>query len=351
MKKFCILTLTHESNNRPEYLKDTINSFLDNTEYDEIIDWFIYINKTNSEFISTCNQLIDQYKNRVDFKIVHSNVNNGVGYGINRLNELSIDYEYSLFLEGDWRCMTFETSGQPNTWLKTGIELLDQNIDTEAVFLRRYMSDYESRSTGIFGRYWVDNTKVELKNGVKYFIAPTNIYTNNPLIRRNKCFYDNKIFPLQEFLDSDGNPTELKINNIIYENWGQAEIQAQPMNKKIKYIMLVWGNFCHIDNMDSFDKQTQKFVEQESTSGCKKYNNGQSKCKFGYYNISPHFCTLCSTTILELEIEKIFSKENYLLHTLENNKDTWTREQKLQFVKDQNLTPESDLELFTKYFI
>ena len=351
MKKFCVLTLTHESNNRPEYLKDTVNSFLDNTEFDEVIDWFIYINKTNPEFISICNELIDQYKHRVDFKIVHSNVNNGVGYGINRLNELSINYEYSLFLEGDWKCMTSEISGQPNTWLKTSIELLDQNTDTDAVFLRRYINDYESRSTGIFSYYCVKNTEVLVNDGLKYFISPVNVYTNNPLIRRNKYFYDNKTFPLQEFFDVNGNPTELKVNDAIYDDWGKAEIKAQPVNKKVKYILLAWGNFCHIDNMGDFDKQTQKFVEQESTSGCKKYNNGQSKCKFGYYNMSPHFCTLCSTDISELEVEKMFAKESYLLDTLEINKYTWTKEQKIQFVKDQNINPEADLDLFTKYFI
>ena len=39
MKKFCILTLTHESKNRPSYLKETIDSFLNNTEYDKLIKY------------------------------------------------------------------------------------------------------------------------------------------------------------------------------------------------------------------------------------------------------------------------------------------------------------------------
>jgi len=351
MKKFCILTLTHESHNRPIYLKDTIESFLNNTEYDQIIDWFIYINKTNQEFVTICNELIDKYKGRVDFKVVHSNINNGVGYGINRLNDLSIDYEYSLFLEGDWRCMSSDVSGQPKTWLKTSLELLDENQDTDAVFLRRYINDYESRSTGIFGTYSVENCKIQLKDGLKYFIVPINLYTNNPLIRRNKYFYDNKTFPLQEFFDSNGNPTELKIDEVIYNDWGQAEIKAQPVNKNIKYIMLMWGNFCHMDHMSDFDKNTQRFLIHESNSGCKKYKYGQSTCKFGYFNIFPHFCTLCSTTISDLELEKMFARESYLLDTLEINKNTWTREQKIQFVKDQNLNPETDLDQFIKYFI
>jgi hypothetical protein len=103
--------------------------------------------------------------------------------------------------------------------------------------------------------------------------------------------------------------------------------------------------------MGEFDKQNQKFIEQESKSGCKKYNNGQSKCKFGYYNISPHFCILCSKTFSELEIENVFAKESYLLDTLEINKNEWTKEQKLKFIKDQNLTPEFDLEPFINYLI
>lgn len=351
MKKFCILTLTHESKNRPSYLKETVESFLDNTEYDSIIDWFIYINKTNEEFLSVCNELMEKYKNKVNFKIIHSNVNNGVGYGINRLNELSNDYIYSLFLEGDWKCMSPEISGQPKTWLKTSIQLLDENLDTDAVFLRRYMNDYESRSTGIWAHYSVENSKILTKDNLRYFISPINAYTNNPLIRRNEYFYINKTFPLKEFFDKDGNPTELKIDNIMSNDWGMAEINTQPKHKKIKYIMLAWGNFCHIDNMNYFDTSTQAFVSSESMVGCKKYKNGQSTCKFGYYNIAPHFCALCSTNISELHMEKMFEKESYLLNNLDLNKDIWTTEQKIKFIKDQNLTPESDVESFIKHFV
>ena len=80
--------------------------------------------------MSVCNELIIQHKDRVDFKIVHSNVNNGVGYGINRLNDLSIDYEYSLFLEGDWITLPKQYTNQDKNWLIRSLELMDkENLD------------------------------------------------------------------------------------------------------------------------------------------------------------------------------------------------------------------------------
>jgi hypothetical protein len=360
MKKFCILTLTHESKNRPSYLKETIDSFLNNTEYDEIIDWFIYINKSNEKFITTCNELIEKYKDKVDFKIVHSNINNGVGYGINRLNELGADYTYSLFLEGDWKCMSSEISGQSKNWLKSSLKLLEENQTVDAVFLRRYINDYESRSTGILG-YTNINDSVELElDSLKYFIAPIGSYTNNPLVRRNSSFYNKKVFPLKEFFDENGNPTELKIDNEMYPNWGAAEIEAasvlhcNPNNESnaMTYAFLMWGTHCHIDDLgNQYDHESQSFYEKENTKGCKKYKNGQSTCKFGYYNISPHFCTLCSIDTKPINLVHLFSIESEMLDTLEINKNIWSNDEKVNFVKNYIQNPELNTENFTKYFI
>lgn len=359
MKKFCILTLTHESINRPNYLKETVDSFLNNTEYDEILDWFIYINKSNQEFLTTCNELIEKYKDRVDFKIVHSNVNNGVGYGINRLNELGADYTYSLFLEGDWKCMAPEISGQPKNWLKSSLKLLENDKTVDAVFLRRYINDYESRSTGILGYVNSENsTELEL-DGLKYYIGLISSYTNNPLIRRNRSFYQKKVFPLKEFFDEEGNPTELKINNDMYPNWGAAEMEATAVlqcgltNKSntMTYAFLMWGTHCHIDHLGDYDHENQSFYERENTKGCKKYKNGQSTCKFGYYNISPHFCTLCSTDTKPIDVNHLFSIESNMLDTLEINKNIWSNEKKVDFVKNYIQNAELNAENFTKYFI
>lgn len=349
-KKFCILTLTHESLNRHVYLKETVEYFLKNTEFEEMIDWYIYINKTNENFISVCNELINVYKNRVNFIIIHSNINNGVGYGINRLNEISKDYTYSLFLEGDWRCIDSETSGQPKTWLKSSIKILEENKDVDAVFLRRYMNDYESRSTGIWAYYNIKNTTIQDIDGLKYFIVPINAYTNNPLVRRNKLFFDKNIFPLTEYFDKDGNPTELKTDSMTGENWGQAETNAyKHAYKKSKYAMLMWGMFCHIDNMGDFEVSTQTFIVDPSRQGCKKYNYGKSNCKFGYFNIAPHFCSICGTDVSLLNLEKMFERESLFFSDLNTIKENISLEQKIDCVKKRNPNPESDIENFTKY--
>ena len=351
-KKFCILTLTHESSNRHIYLKETVEYFLKNTEYDEMLEWYIYINKTNEHFINVCDELIKLYKHRVDFKIIHSNVNNGVGYGINRLNEISLDYKFSLFLEGDWICIDSETGGQPKTWLKSSIKILEENKDVDAVFLRRYMNDYESRSTGIWAHYYTQNARVQQIDNLKYFIVPINAYTNNPLVRRNKLFFDKGIFPLSEFFTPEGVPTELKTDDITGDSWGQAEMNAYKYaNKKSKYAMVLWGMFCHIDNMGDFDVSTRSFIADSLRQGCKKYEYGKSKCKFGYFSIAPHFCSICGTEVSQLNLEKMFERESLFLNKLDENRENWSHEQKISFVKQQNPNPECDVENFTKYFI
>ena len=355
-KNFCILTLTHESSNRHIYLKETVDHFLKNTEYDEIFDWYIYINKTNENFKSVCDELIKTYKDIVNFKIIHSNVNNGVGYGINRLNDLSYDYTYSLFLEGDWKCISPEISGQPKSWLKSSIKILQENKDIDAVFLRRYMNDYESRSTGNWSQYCTKNSNIQSIDGLKYFIVPMNGYTNNPLVRRNKYFFDKKIFPLDEFFNADGIPTELKVDDMTGESWGLAEVNAcirvcTYAHKKSKYAMLLWGMFCHIDNMNDFNVSTQTFIADPSRQGCKKYECGQSKCKFGYFSIAPHFCSICGIEVSLLNLEKMFERESLFLNKLDENKENWTLEQKLSYVKQHNPNPESNIENFTKYYI
>ena len=77
-------------------------------------------------------------------------------------------------------------------WLKSSLKLLEENQTVDAVFLRRYINDYESRSTGILG-YINTNDSVELElDSLKYFIVPIGSYTNNPLVRRNSSFYNKK---------------------------------------------------------------------------------------------------------------------------------------------------------------
>jgi hypothetical protein len=159
--------------------------------------------------------------------------------------------------------------------------------------------------------------------------------------------------------DENGNPTELKIDNEMYPNWGAAEMEAAAvlhcgLNNKsntMTYAFIMWGTHCHIDHLGDYDHENQCFYEKENTKGCKKYKNGQSTCKFGYYNISPHFCTLCSADTKPINLVHLFSIESQMLDTLEINKNTWSVDEKVDFVKNYIKNAELNAENFTKYFI
>ena len=42
--RFCRATLTHRHDDRDVYLRKTIESFIDNTDFDGMIDWYIHCN-------------------------------------------------------------------------------------------------------------------------------------------------------------------------------------------------------------------------------------------------------------------------------------------------------------------
>ena len=47
----------------------------------------------------------------------------------------------------------------------------------------------------------------------------------------------------------------------------------------------------------------------------------------------------------------MFERESLFLNKLDENRENWSHEQKISFVKQQNPNPECDVENFTKYFI
>ena len=83
-------------------------------------------------------------------------------------------------------------------------------------------------------------------------INNTNIIPN-PRYEKPSCspFFDVGIFPMQEFINEDGDPTELK----KCRNWGQAEIQSAPLGKQLKSAWLQGVNMVHCDHFkyDTWD--------------------------------------------------------------------------------------------------
>lgn len=284
--KFCISTLTHNDIHRDVYLKKTIDSFIKNTDFIGPIDWYIHCNGKNELINEVIKECIEKYHDLINFKYTYSENNMGVGVGINYLNNLIKDYEYVLFLEGDWICLPSEVSGHID-WLNDCLNYLDNNKHISQVLLRRYISDLDDRQYG-FG-YWIKESNVkniiQLKN--QYIELIKKEYTNNPHLRRNKDFFDYGIYPLKEFYNEDGSPAEIKGNRL----WGQAEINAEPRGYEINSSYLTFGNMVHCEHWNYYEKYEELYNE---VSTCKKYTNtGNTGCKYGYFFPNNKFCEVC----------------------------------------------------------
>lgn len=280
MKNFCIGTLTHEATNRDKYLVDTINSFLENTIVPEGVNWFIYINGDyDSPVINSVREMIEKWGYLVNFYLFSDGKNLGVGAGINQLNGLLKIADYSLFLEGDWITLPEEISGIGKDWLIKSLDLMETE-GIEQVQFRKYLNDTDDRQFG-FG-YWI--APYNIKNDIGDFvILNEREYTNNPHIRNNKKYFDLGIFPLDEFFDENGNPTELKTST----HWGQAEIYAEPKGKQLKSAWLKGGNMVHCEHW-GYDTDWEK-AKSEMTN-CKF---GLKRCKYGFTNSREIFCNVC----------------------------------------------------------
>lgn len=282
MKRFAIGTLTHDDIKRDEYLGNTIVSFLDSIDYPERIDWFIYHNGSiDSPIFDVIETVSHDYIDKVKFSFRCGMVNNGVGYGINQLNTYLKDYQYSLFLEGDWLTLPQNISGKNKNWLVDSLDLMDkENLDQ--IQLRRYLNDVDDRQFGL--GYWTNERNVEkIEDG--YVFLKEREYTNNPHIRRNQTYFDLGIFPLQEFFDEEGNPTELKTST----HWGQAEVKAEGLGKQLKSAWLKGGIMVHCDH---FNYDDWNHVEQ-SIKGCDYDDGSLVHCKYGFLFPREEFCTHC----------------------------------------------------------
>jgi hypothetical protein len=281
-KYFTVATLTHDGDKRLEYLNDTVGTFLENTDFPGKIHWHFYHNgENNSPIVGKISELVSVFGERVYFSMRVGGKNMGVGYGINKINEWTQDYKYCLFLEGDWVTLSEDFTKQDKNWLIRSLELMDkENLDQ--IQLRRYLNDVDDRQFG-FG-YWTKESNVE-KVEDSYVFLKEREYTNNPHIHRNETFFKAGIFPMQEFLDEDGRPTELKNG----KNWGQAELIAEPLGKKLKSAWLKGGLMVHCDHFqyDSWDEVIKDL------KGCDYDDGSLVHCKYGFLFPREEFCKHC----------------------------------------------------------
>lgn len=283
INNFCVCTLTHSTKGRGEALKYTVKTFMD-TYIGTPFEWFIWVNITDDDINESLEWMQQEYKDRIHFNINISDKNLGPGGGINRLNELSKVYEYSFFIEGDWITMPCEVSGFSYHWIQNSINFLEANPDIDHVQLRRYLDDLDDRQYAISP--WIRPENVEkIVNGEDDFIVmKSRMYTNTPCLRKMSNYYDKGVFPLNEYYDADGNPTEHKGNPM----WGQAELSAPDM----KAAWLQFGNFLHFEDWYYKDNWDEYVADD---FGCGVYDlKGKNKCKYGYLVPGHFFCGTCS---------------------------------------------------------
>ena len=292
--KFCIATLSHDAQYRAEYLERTIVSFLDaNPDFEG--DWYIFLNSYNQDLLDVTELLFNKYSN-ITWHLELSEKNLGVGAGINRLNKMVENYEYVLFLEGDWTCLPQKISGLSPNWINELIECMEDS-DLDQMVLRRYLNDTDDRQFGY--SYWLkEDILLEEKNykSITYWILSKKEYTNNPVIRRNKRFYETGILPLSEFFDDNGDAVEVKGN----PNWGRAEIEKEAEGFQLKSAFMKWGTFVH-DEHWPFKLDWDSYYDTLKPCGIK---GPEFSCKYGYIRLEQYFCGCCPKNWKFTDLEK-----------------------------------------------
>lgn len=270
-RNYCIQTITHDYPGAGALLELVVDQFIQKTDITSStgakLDWFIRANGINKDLQATLEHLPKKYSNVINWHIFVGQ-NLGVGAGINFLNQKCVDYEYLLFIEGDWVI----TSEVNKDWLSSSLQILEENPEYEQVFLRRYYSDYEDRINGMSDYV---NAKSFLgkvqKQGVDFLCLKEGLYTNNPSIRRQKEFFNRGFFPLNEYYDQEGKATEVKGT----PDWGKAEIEARTSSLKTFYL---WpGIFRHEG------KPYYPLPKIPCTT-----------CKYEFENAANWFCLSCS---------------------------------------------------------
>jgi hypothetical protein len=287
--------MSHNAQLRAEYLERTIVSFLDaNPDFDG--NWYIFLNSYNDELLEVTERLFNQYSN-VSWHLELSEKNLGVGAGINRLNKMTEHAEYVLFLEGDWTCLPQKISKLENNWINRMIDLFDTNPELDQMVLRRYQNDTDDRQFGY--SYWLkEEILLEEKSfyDINYWILSKKEYTNNPVFRRNRRFYETGIFPLPEFFDENGEAAEVKGN----PNWGRAEIEKEPEGFQLKSAFMKFGAFLH-DEHWPFKLDWESYYQSLKPCG---FAGPEFNCKYGFIRLEQYFCGCCPKSWKFTELEK-----------------------------------------------
>lgn len=275
---FCIASLTHDADGRGRSLYGTYAQFYKNTNWNGPLEVHLFLNGSNEEIANALEKIESEFCDSTKEKyfvlsLYESDKNLGCSIGINSINAITQNYEYVLFLEGDWICYTDDKD-----WLEKSLNFMENRTDVDMIYLRLLRNSFKIRH---HSGYWAleKDSIMQLENSDFRSIS-SPIYTNNPMIRRNARFFDTGILPLPE------------IENEVHgsDNWGKAEIDIESKPKGIlNGYYYKFGVFIHYDYKDDFnDDGTFKL---RNPLYCPLFD----KCKFGFIeDMEPVFCVGCT---------------------------------------------------------
>ena len=286
MKKFCIASLTHNSPEKARALYLCYHNLWMHTNFSGSIDVKLFINQSNPDIDKSLEKLEKEFgessgkEKYFNFDVYESEVNLGCSYGINRINEMTFDYEYVLFLEADWILLP-----ENEEWLNECLSCLDEYPNVDFIYLRMFESSYKVRH---HGSHWA----LLNLNQNKFRFIDSPIYTNNPIIRRNARFFEEKVLPLPEIVN------ETKES----EHWGDAENSNEDSCRSMVAYYYKFGVFVHYDYDGYFDDEGN-FLR--TPIKC-PYSD---KCKFGFiHSIEQGFCCLCEETDSIIDVDEKYIK-------------------------------------------
>lgn len=289
MEKFCITMLLHNAPDRADALRRTfIHLAKGCLLYPEVIPVYILVNQTNSDIDEELEFITSRWQDVLfDFHIEKLPENIGCGAGINYLNDWANDYEYTLFLECDWILKEDTTP----TWLDSAISFMNNYPNVDGIYFRRFRNDYEVRAFGGEDFLTIESFNNTIThNGIPFRLVTYPRYTNNPVLRRNKSFYDAGIFPL---------PIPDAVEEKGSGFWSSAEgsVEYVPQENQMLFYYADFGYFLHQDpQMFQVSNEHYSGTTNFSVEKCIACKHGLTQCKWGFCNQENElFCDVCET--------------------------------------------------------
>jgi len=246
---------------RREALERCVSSLLSGCLYRPLVIG-VYNNGSTDDTEDFVTALPETYG--VQWRAIHSDVDQGCAHGTNRSIELVSDCECQIHLESDFEHLSPEESGDDGMWMYRAVDLLESG-DCDYLYLRRMRDEAEA------GMHWWDQwmPKVTEESG-SHLRCPTFWWSNNPSIFRLSAMLASGVLPLDQSKDGPKGTA----------GWSRPELDAaRPPNAWLHR----WGVFVH------------ERIEGESLGGPGCGSFAGHGCKYGFMLKDGHgrWCRSC----------------------------------------------------------